>query len=149
MIPSISRDPSLTSDLLMKRLLCTLAWLLLTTRGFAAEKPNILLNLTDDLGCYGAALKAGAASALPRARIGPPLQVEGQQRVLECSGSDPGLAADRFAEPLTGGPFKLSFRVQSGASGEGEVYPYGGAGEIRIEGLQLTDSAGEVLQHWP
>jgi arylsulfatase len=62
------------------------------------------------------------ANALPRARVGTKLAVEGKQLVLECSGDDPGLAFDRLATPLSGGPFTLEFRVQSRASGGGELF---------------------------
>ncbi len=73
-----------------------------------------------------AAKKSDAAKAdtgaLPRARIGTRLAVDAKQLVLQCSGADPGLAFDRLAKPLAGGPYTLSFRVQSRAVGGGELY---------------------------
>jgi hypothetical protein len=45
--------------------------------------------------------------------------------VLGCpfSGDDPGLAFDRLRPPTdAGGPYTLEFRLQSRASGSGEVY---------------------------
>jgi len=62
-----------------------------------------------------------AAVELPRARIGTKLTVEGKQMILACSGSDPGLAFNNIGIESTG-PYTLSFRLQSHASGEGELY---------------------------
>jgi arylsulfatase len=137
--------------------------------------------------------EAKGAAKLPRARIGTMLAVEGRQLVLRCTGTDPGLAFDRLAQPLTGGPFTLTFRVQSRASGSGELFwttdaqttlpkgrrlefpvahdgqwhevtlsiperqslhafrldPCAGAGEVRLEALQIADATGQSLLQWP
>ena len=69
-----------------------------------------------------AAKKSAAASALPRARTGTKLKAEGKELVLDCSGGDPGLAFDRLGAPLAGGPYTLTFRVRSNASGGGELF---------------------------
>jgi arylsulfatase A-like enzyme len=61
-------------------------------------------------------------SALPRARVGTKLTVEAAQWVLECHGDDPGLAFDRLPQVAEGGPYTLSVRLQSRASGSGELY---------------------------
>lgn len=61
------------------------------------------------------------ASAGIRARVGTRLTVEGTQLILECKGDDPGLAFT-LAKPAEPGPWKLSFRVSSHASGEGELF---------------------------
>ncbi len=135
---------------------------------------------------------AVTASALPRVRKDTKLAVEGKQLVLTCTGSDPGLAFSNVGV-TTAGPYALTFRLQSRASGEGEIYwttdaatilpkgkhqtfpvthdgqwhdltltiaepgvmhglrfdPGAGAGEIRIEALQLRDSSGATLKSWP
>jgi arylsulfatase A-like enzyme len=147
----------------------------------------------DGTGKKKSARKSDAASPLPRARTGTKLKVEGKELVLDCSGADPGLAFDRLGAPLAGGPYALSFRIRSNASGGGELFwttdaqtilpkgkrlefaiahdsqwhdvtlrisetqplhafrldPCAGAGEVRLEGLKLTDSAGKLLQQWP
>jgi arylsulfatase len=64
---------------------------------------------------------APAASALPRARKGTGLAVEGKQLVLTCTGDDPGLAFDKLGA-MAAGPYTLTFRVQSRTSGEGELF---------------------------
>ncbi len=70
------------------------------------------------------AISAGSSKAeLPRARVGTKLEVEDGRLVLQCSGDDPGLAFDRLALPGDAkGPFRLQFRLQSRASGAGEIY---------------------------
>ena len=67
--------------------------------------------------------KAGteAAAELPRARKDTKLTVERKQLVLTCSGDDPGLAFANV-DVTAAGPYTLTFRVQSRASGEGEIY---------------------------
>ena len=67
------------------------------------------------------AIAAPTAEPLPRARKGTTLAVEGKQLVLTCTGDDPGLAFDRLGA-LAAGPYTLTFRVQSRASGEGELF---------------------------
>lgn len=57
-----------------------------------------------------------------RARVGTKLRVEGGELVLECGGDDPGLAFDTLGALPSPGPYELSFRVQSQASGGGEIY---------------------------
>jgi arylsulfatase A-like enzyme len=66
--------------------------------------------------------KTKEASTLPRARKGTTLKVQGSQLQLHCSGGDPGLAFDRLAKIESPGPYSLQFRLQSRASGAGEVY---------------------------
>ncbi len=132
------------------------------------------------------------SAELPRARKDTKLRVEKKQLVLTCTGDDPGLAFARV-EVTAVGPYTLTFRVQSRASGEGEIYwttdaktilpkgkhqtfavvhdgqwhemtlsiaelkvlhglrldPCAGAGEVRIEGLQLKDARGTALKSWP
>jgi arylsulfatase A-like enzyme len=56
-----------------------------------------------------------------RARVGTKLTVADRQLVLECNGDDPGLAID-VAAPNAAGPFTLEFRLQSRATGEGEIF---------------------------
>lgn len=68
-----------------------------------------------------AARRATADAPRIRARAGTKLTTVGAELVLECTGDDPGLAIDLGA--TTGaGPYTLAFRVQSRASGEGEVF---------------------------
>jgi arylsulfatase len=64
---------------------------------------------------------ASASAALPRARKGTTLTVEGTQLVLACAGDDPGLAFNSV-NVTTAGPYTLTFRLQSHASGEGEIF---------------------------
>ena len=64
---------------------------------------------------------AATATALPRARRGTTLAVEGKQLVLTCTGEDPGLSFDRLGT-IAPGPYTLTFRVQSRASGAGELF---------------------------
>ena len=129
---------------------------------------------------------------LPRARKDTKLVVEGKQLILTCTGSDPGLAFEHLGIE-SAGPYTLTFRLQSHASGEGALYwttdaettlpkgkhqtfavahdgewhdlaltitepkvmhglrfdPCAGAGEVRIESLQLKDASGTALKSWP
>ena len=66
--------------------------------------------------------KAKESSTLPRARKGTTLKVEGSQLQLHCTGEDPGLAFDRLAKIESPGPYILQFRMQSHASGAGEIF---------------------------
>lgn len=61
-------------------------------------------------------------AGLPRARVGTKLTVESGQWVLECRGDDPGLAFDRLPQVAEGGPYTLTIRLQSRASGSGELF---------------------------
>ncbi|MBL9117919.1 MAG: arylsulfatase [Verrucomicrobiaceae bacterium] len=61
------------------------------------------------------------ATNLPRARKGTKLTVEGNQLVLQCSGEDPGLAFEKLNVSVPG-PYILEFRVQSKATGDGELF---------------------------
>ncbi len=63
-----------------------------------------------------------AGSALPRARVGTRLKVQDGRLVLQCSGDDPGMAFDRLPPLPDAGPYSLEFRLQSRASGDGELY---------------------------
>ena len=56
-----------------------------------------------------------------RARKDTKLAIDGGQLVLTCTGTDSGLAFDNLTD-LAPGPYKLQFRIQSQASGSGEVY---------------------------
>ena len=56
-----------------------------------------------------------------RARRDTTLRIEGGELVLSCSDGDPGLAFDTL-NGLRSGPYELTFRVSSNASGGGEVY---------------------------
>ncbi|MBM3861828.1 MAG: arylsulfatase, partial [Verrucomicrobia bacterium] len=70
-----------------------------------------------------AARKPAGGAPLPRARVGTKLALEGKQLVLQCTGDDPGLAFDRLALPPTAsGPYTLTFRAQSRASGACELF---------------------------
>jgi len=70
--------------------------------------------------------RKAAASALGgraiRARVGTTLAVEGDQLVLTCIGSDPGLAFGQLAQVKTSGPYQLVFSLQSRAGGDGEIF---------------------------
>lgn len=57
-----------------------------------------------------------------RARAGTKLMIEGNQLVLTCTGTDPGLAMAHLPAQDPGGPYRLTCRLQSRASGDGEVY---------------------------
>ncbi|HRH98427.1 MAG TPA: hypothetical protein PLB55_20970, partial [Prosthecobacter sp.] len=64
---------------------------------------------------------AQAANALPRARKDTKLTVSGSQLILTCTGDDPGLAFDKLAIEQPG-PYTLEFKLQSHATGSGELY---------------------------
>ena len=72
-------------------------------------------------GAKAPAAAPAIAAPLPRARRGTALAVEGKQLVLTCTGDDPGLAFDRLGA-IAPGPYALTFRVQSRASGEGKLF---------------------------
>ena len=57
-----------------------------------------------------------------RARKETQLAIENQQLVLTCTGTDSGIAIDKLGPDTPRGPYELRFRLQSQASGEGEVY---------------------------
>jgi hypothetical protein len=82
------------------------------------ENPN---GGSDRKGKRKAAKAANAAASLPRARRGTKFTVEGKQLVLTCTGDDSGLAFDRLGA-LPAGPYVLTFRVQSRASGDGHLF---------------------------
>ncbi len=65
--------------------------------------------------------RRGSSDAI-RARKDTRLTIENQQLVLTCSGTDSGLAIDGLAADPVVGPYTLRFRLQSQASGDGEVY---------------------------
>jgi hypothetical protein len=64
---------------------------------------------------------AANAAPLPRARRGTKLSIEGKQLVLTCKGDDPGLAFNQLGT-LVPGPYTLTFRLQSRASGGGTFF---------------------------
>lgn len=61
------------------------------------------------------------ASALPRARKDTKMTVAGTQLLLTCTGTDPGLAFEKLALESPG-PYTLEFKLQSQATGPGELY---------------------------
>jgi|APTNR8051073442_1049403.scaffolds.fasta_scaffold01107_7 arylsulfatase A-like enzyme len=81
--------------------------------------------------------KATESSALPRARKGTTLKVAGTQLQLHCTGSDPGLAFDRLTKIEAPGPYVLQFRLQSHASGDGEIFWTTDAETILPKGKRL------------
>jgi arylsulfatase len=136
---------------------------------------------------------AGKNGVGVRARIGTQLTIQDGQLVLQCQGDNPGLAFEALPPMLAAGSYTLEFRLQSHASGEGQIYwttdektplpkgghlvfavkhdgqwqtvglkipetkslyglrldPCAGQGEVRIEGLQLKDTAGKTIKSWP
>jgi len=64
--------------------------------------------------------KAAAKPGI-RARVGTQLQTQDGMLILECRGDDPGLAMENLTLNPPG-PYRLSFEVQSDASGGGELY---------------------------
>ena len=66
--------------------------------------------------------KADDFPVLPRARIGTKLSVKDGQLILQCTGDDPGLAFNQLSPMPAGGPYTLSFRLQSRATCGGEIY---------------------------
>lgn len=85
---------------------------------------------TSSRGASGSEPKAGkkgkakgrAAPADIRARIGTTLAVDDGDLVLTCTGNDPGLAFELLQNIPSPGPYRLSFSVQSRATGPAEVY---------------------------
>lgn len=57
-----------------------------------------------------------------RARRETKLRIEDDQLIVECQGNDSGLAFDRLARLPESGPYRLRFRLQSNASGEGDLF---------------------------
>ncbi|MCP4854918.1 MAG: arylsulfatase [Fuerstiella sp.] len=57
-----------------------------------------------------------------RARKDTRIEVRGNDLVLDCTGTDSGIAIERLEGKLPAGPYTLSFRIKSNASGSGEVY---------------------------
>ena len=56
-----------------------------------------------------------------RARVGTTLPIENGQLVLTSTGDDPGLTFDA-SDIKAAGPYTLTFRLQSSASSDGEIY---------------------------
>jgi arylsulfatase A-like enzyme len=56
-----------------------------------------------------------------RARVGTTLAIENGQLVLTSTGDDPGLTFDA-SDVKAAGPYTLTFRLQSSANGDGEIY---------------------------
>ncbi len=56
-----------------------------------------------------------------RARIDTTLVIEKQQLIITSTGDNPGLTFDA-SDIKTAGPYTLTFRLQSSASGDGEIY---------------------------
>ncbi len=81
---------------------------------------------------------AGKARKPIRPRKDTSLKVDGTQLVLTCTGTDSGIAIDRIAKPLPPGPYTLTFRVRSTASGTGEVYFTTKPGTTLPNGQHLT-----------
>lgn len=63
-----------------------------------------------------------AAPEKIRARVGTRLRTGPGQLILSCEGDDPGLAFDGLPETPDAGPYTLTFRLQSRATGAGEAY---------------------------
>lgn len=57
-----------------------------------------------------------------RARAGTRLDTEKSQMILHCEGTDPGLAFEGLPDMPGAGPYALTFRLQSHATGDGEIY---------------------------
>lgn len=72
--------------------------------------------------------EAGTESSSPekdesiRPRMDTKISIEGDQLELTCTGNDSGLAMDSLPELKTAGPYKLVFRLQSQATGPGEIF---------------------------
>ena len=64
----------------------------------------------------------GAGGEGVRARVGTKLSIKDGQLLLQCEGKDPGLAFDALPALPAAGPYTLAFRLQSHASGDGELY---------------------------
>jgi hypothetical protein len=78
--------------------------------------------------------KAPPGESLPRARKDTKLTVEGPQLILTSTGADPGLAFEHLSIESPG-PYLLKFRLQSHATGKGEVYWTHDAQTILPKGL--------------
>ncbi len=65
--------------------------------------------------------RAGGGEGV-RARVGTTLAVAGGAWVLQCTGADPGIAINVLPPMPDAGPYTLEFKLQSRASGAGEVY---------------------------
>jgi arylsulfatase len=78
--------------------------------------------------------KAPPGETLPRARKDTKLTVEGPQLILTSTGADPGLAFEHLSIESPG-PYLLKFRLQSHATGKGEVYWTHDAQTILPKGL--------------
>ncbi len=78
--------------------------------------------------------KAPTVNALPRARKNTTLTVEGTQFILTSTGADPGLAFEQLSIKSPG-PYLLKFRLQSHATGEGEIFWTHDAQTILPKGL--------------
>ena len=78
--------------------------------------------------------KAPIGKTLPRARKDTKLTVEGPQLILTSTGADPGLAFEHLSIE-SAGPYLLKFRLQSHATGKGEVYWTHDAQTILPKGL--------------
>ena len=81
---------------------------------------------------------ASARGKAIRARVGTTLAIADGQLVLACTGNDPGLAFDLSGELKTAGPYTLKFRLQSRATGEGELYWTTDAGTPLPKGRHQT-----------
>jgi arylsulfatase len=67
-----------------------------------------------------ASSKGGSKSI--RARVGTSLNITNGRLMLQCEGTDPGLAFNTLPPMTDAGPYLLEFRVQSQAGGGGEIY---------------------------
>ena len=85
------------------------------------------------------AAKKGSGSDGIRARVGTKLSVQDGQLQLQCEGNDPGLVFNTLP-PLSTGPYTLEFRLQSTASGDGEIYWTTDAQTIPTKGGHLVFS---------
>ena len=67
--------------------------------------------------------RKGATTARIRARKDTKLTIAKGQLLLDCRGTDSGLAFDQLNLPKGSvGPYRLSFRLKSQAAGDGELY---------------------------
>ncbi|MDF1739755.1 MAG: arylsulfatase [Verrucomicrobiales bacterium] len=57
-----------------------------------------------------------------RARKDTRLRVEGNELIITCEGEDSGLAFDQLTKLQKSGPYRLRFRIQSSASGSGDLF---------------------------
>ena len=68
------------------------------------------------------AARNGSGGEGVRARVGTKLSIQDGQLQLQCEGADPGLAFDALTTLPAAGPYTLEIRLQSHASGDGELY---------------------------